>query len=165
MREDAGTCAFCGQPLDGHDLNFRLRFPDAVAEALDTGFDMEELGGDPEHDTVIGIEGTWFLRVLLQVRLTDGCGVTFGTWLEVTPDTLDRVAEVWSTPAYGDLVVSGRLANAVPPWGGEVLGATATATVLEMEHSPSITTSDDPTLARVLGQTWPADVVLAPLPH
>jgi hypothetical protein len=101
----------------------------------------------------------------LQVRLTDGGRVTFGTWLEVTPDALDRVAEVWSTPAYGDLAVSGRLANAIPPWGDQVLGATATATVLEMEHSPSITTSGDPTLAPVLERTWPAETVLAPLPH
>lgn len=101
MPEAAGAWAFCGQPLDGHDLNFRLRFPDVVAEALDAGFDVEELGGDPEHDTVIGIEDTWFLRVLLGVRPTDGGRVTFGTWLEVTPDALDRVAEAWSTPPTG----------------------------------------------------------------
>jgi hypothetical protein len=162
---DLGTCSFCGEALDVHDLNFRFRFPDAVAEALDAGLDESEIAGDPRHDEVINVGDSWFIRVLLQVDLTDGARVTFGTWLEVKFDVLRSIAEIWSTPEYHSLSVAGRLANAVPPWGNEVLGATATATVTEMAHSPYITSSDDGLLSRVIDDDWPSEVVLAALPH
>jgi hypothetical protein len=91
--------------------------------------------------------------------------VTFGTWLEVDADVLERVARLWSTPEYADLVVAGRLANAVPPWGDRLLGTPATATVLNEDHSPYITGSDDPLLSGVLSEEWPSATILSALPH
>jgi hypothetical protein len=162
----APTWAFCGQPLDAHELNFRLRFPDAVVELLDAGqLDVSEIDGDPGHDTAINVGDSWFFRVLLSVHLADGPRVIVGTWLEVEPDALQTVADVWSTPEYRNVVVSGRLANAIPPWGDEVLGAAATATVIDPDHSPYITASEDGVLSRVLDEEWPGEVVLATLPH
>lgn len=165
MPATPGTCGFCGGALDTHDLNFRLRYPDAVAELLEGGLDISELEGDAALDEVIKAGDSFFLRVLLRVRLADGARVTFGTWLEVALEDVKSVAEVWSTPAYRDVVVSGRLANRIPPWGDEVLGAAATATVLDVDHSPYLTSSPDGVLAPLLDDEWPAEDVLAELPH
>jgi len=163
--EANGACAFCGRPLDAHDLNFRFRFPDAVVDLLEAGLEESEIEGDPSLDLVIMLEDAYFIRVLLQVRLTDGLRVTFGTWLEVGFDAFEGAAEIWWTPGYGDLVLSGSLANAVAPWGDELMGAPATATVLNVEHSPYITSSDHPLLSRVLQDEWQSGAVLSAMPH
>jgi hypothetical protein len=163
--DPSGTCAFCGRPLDGHDPNFRFRFPDAVVGLLEAGLDESEIEGDQNKDVVIMVRDAQFVRVLLQVRLTEGLHVTFGTWLEVGFDTLEKAAEIWWTPKYKDLVLSGSLANAVPPWGDELLGAPATATVLNADHSPYVTSSGHPMLSKVLQDVWPSDVILSALPH
>jgi hypothetical protein len=160
-----GTCGFCGRSLDGHDLHFRFRFPDTLAERLDGGLDPSEITGDPDHDDVIRLGEDVFVRVLLRVRLEDGARVTFGTWLEVEREAIRSVAEIWQTPAYANVVLHGRLANAVPPWGDEVRGATATISVLDVDSPPYVTASDDASLARVLEDEWPAEAVLAALPH
>lgn len=162
---EPGTCGFCGGPLDEHDLHFRFRFPDALAELLDDGLDPSEIAGDADHDDVIRLGEDSFVRVLLRVRLEDGARVTFGTWLEVELEALRSVAEIWSTPDYSSVVLHGRLANSLPPWAGEVLGAAATATVLDVNHPPYVTTSDDGALSHVLDDEWSAEVVLAALPH
>ena len=162
---DPGTCGFCGRALDGHDLHFRFRFPDALAELLDRGLDPSEITGDADRDDVIRLGEHCFIRVLLSVRLEDGARVTFGTWLEVELEAVRSVAEIWSTPEYANVVLTGRLANAIPPWGDEVRGATATVTVLDVDNPPYVTTSDDASLTRVLDDEWPADIVLAALPH
>jgi hypothetical protein len=165
MSSELGTCGFCGRPLDTHDLHFRFRFPDTLAERLENGLDPSEVAGDPDSDDVIGVGEDWFVRVLLRVRLEDGARVTFGTWLEVELEALRSVADIWSTPEYANVVLSGRLANAVPPWGDEVRGADATISVLDVDNPPYVTASDDASLSRVLDDEWSAEMVLAALPH
>lgn len=162
---DPGTCGFCGRALDGHDLHFRFRFPDRLAELLDGGLDPSEITGDADSDDVVRLGEDCFVRVLLRVRLEDEAQVTFGTWLEVELEALRSVAEIWSTPDYANVVLHGRLANAIPPWGDEVRGAVVMAMVLSVDSPPYVTASDDASLSRVLDDEWPAEVVLAALPH
>jgi hypothetical protein len=162
---DPGTCGFCGRPLNAHDLHFRFRFPDVVAERLEAGLDLSEIAGDPDHDDAINVGDAWFVRVLLRIRLVDGARVTFGTWLEVDLEELRSVEEIWTTPEYVRVVLHGCLANAVPPWGDEVLGVPATATVPDVDQPPHVTASDDGLLSRVIDEVWSNDDVLAGLPH
>ncbi len=103
-----------------------------------------------------------FVRVLLPVHLTDGYTVTFGTWLGVHPDDLNRAFKVWWEPEYEDLQLDGRLANALPTWG--LLGAPATTVVQDNDATPYVVHSSDPILSRVLAEEWSHEEVLARLP-
>ena len=62
-----------------------------------------------------------FVRALLPIRLTGGHKLTYGVWVGVHPDDLQRTFAVWWEPEYQDLRLDGRLANSVKPWG--MLGA------------------------------------------
>ena len=80
----------------------------------------------------------------------------------VSPEDLQRAFAVWWEPSYRDLVLEGRLANALPVWG--LLGAHPVATVVDPEATPHVTSSADAELAAVLGGSWPHDLVLPALP-
>lgn len=166
MTGDGGVCAYCGRPIDDHNRNFRFRFPDRVVSLLDAGrLDVSDLEGDEQLDTAIyGEDVGCFLRVLLLVCLSDGYAVTFGTWLEVTSEDLEKVREVWTTPAYSELKLGGLLANAIPPWGEDLLNAPAGAAVLDEGSFPYVIVSTDPLLTQVLDDEWPHDLVLGALP-
>ena len=103
-----------------------------------------------------------FVRVLLPVHLTDGYTVTFGTWLGVHPDDLNRAFNVWWQPEYQDLRLEGRLANALPKWG--LLGALAATVVQDTDATPCVAHSSDPILSRVLAEEWSHAEILASLP-
>jgi len=103
-----------------------------------------------------------FVRALLPVRLTGGYTVTFGVWVAIRPDELQRAFAVWWEPGYADLRLDGFLANAVQPWG--LLYAPVSLEVRDPEHSPYCSASSDPELARVLADAWPHEEVLRALP-
>ena len=103
-----------------------------------------------------------FVRVLLPVHLTDGYTVTFGTWLGVHPDDLNRAFNVWWQAEYQDLQLEGRLANALPKWG--LLGAAASTVVRDTDATPYVAHSGDPILSSVLSEEWSHADVLATLP-
>ena len=103
-----------------------------------------------------------FVRSLLHVRLTGGFTVTFGVWLAVHPDELQRAFRVWWEADYRDLVLEGWLANALPGWG--LLAAPAVARVENPDHTPYIANSSDEGLRRLLAEEWPHDQVLDGLP-
>jgi hypothetical protein len=103
-----------------------------------------------------------FVRCLLPVHLAGGHTITFGVWLGVHPDDLQRPFAVWWAPEYVDLRLDGRLANALPGWG--LLGAPAQAAALNPDATPYIVSSGDPILARVLADEWPHDEILPGLP-
>jgi hypothetical protein len=44
-----------------------------------------------------------YVRALVPVSLTGGHTVTFGVWLLVTPEDLQRAAAVWTGPEYAGL--------------------------------------------------------------
>jgi hypothetical protein len=103
-----------------------------------------------------------FVRCLLPVSLTGGYRVTFGVWILVHPDDFQRAFRVWWEPDYAQLVLDGWLANHLPTW--DCFASSVHATVLDSEHTPYITSSNDDTLSGVLHQEWPHDPVLASLP-
>jgi hypothetical protein len=96
------------------------------------------------------------------VRLTGGYTVTFGVWIGVHPDELQRAFAIWWEPEYVDLRLDGRLANALPGWG--LLATQVDAAVLDVDETPYVVRSSDPTLDRVLSGEWPHDEVLSRLP-
>ncbi|NUR97752.1 MAG: DUF2199 domain-containing protein, partial [Kribbellaceae bacterium] len=157
------ACAECGAPRDEHDRHVRFRLPDPVL-ALD--LDPAELEARTWGDDVLmRVKDVGaFVRCLLPVPLTGGYRVTFGVWLSVDPDLLRQAHAIWWEPEYASLELTGRLANAVPPWAERVMGAPAEAVVLDGEHVPYITRSQDEVLAGVLTREWPHAEVLAGLP-
>ena len=159
-------CALCGRATDDHDRHVRYRLPEPVLRLPDA----ERTPGtwasheDPDEAVMLQVPGLGgFVRCLLPVRLDGGHTVTFGVWAGVHPDDLRRAYDVWlDDAAYPALVVDGRLANDVKPWG--MLAAPVTLRVRDPGHTPYVTESTDPLLARVLTVEWPHDEVLAALP-
>ena len=117
----------------------------------------------PEQSVMMQVPNVGpFVRCLLPVHLTDGYTVTFGVWIGVHPDDLQRAFGVWWEPDYRDLVLEGRLANSLPGWG--VLAAPLTAVVRDIDQAPYVSRSPDHLLEEVLSRDWPHEDVLAGLP-
>ena len=158
-------CLTCGRPLDEHDRHFRFRLPDPVLELPE----REQTPGtwmshsDANESVMMQVpDAGAFVRCLLPVRLDGGYTVTFGVWLSVHRDDLRAAFQAWWEPEYTDLVLEGRLGNALPVWG--LLAAPATAFVLDPDATPYITSSPDVRLADVLARDWPHEDVLNALP-
>ena len=103
-----------------------------------------------------------FVRALLPVRLTGGHTVTYGVWIGVHPDDLQRAFRVWWEPEYKDLRLNGVLANSIQPWG--LLAAPVSLAVRDAQQAPYCVSSLDPLLSRVLSEDWPHENVLQALP-
>jgi hypothetical protein len=103
-----------------------------------------------------------FVRALLPVSLTGGHTVTYGVWVAIAPQELQRVFEAWWAPHYKDLRLDGAVANSIEPWG--LLAAPVSLAVRNPEHTPYCSASSDPQLRRVLSEQWPHEEVLAALP-
>jgi hypothetical protein len=174
MRDDAGVtrtdfegaaCLACGRPIDAHNRHVRYRLPDPVlalpAREQTEGSWLSHADANQSVMMMVPAVGT-FVRVLLPVRLSGGYTVTFGVWLGVHPDDLQRAFSIWWTPEYVDLRLDGRLANALPAW--DLLAAPAEAAVQNPEETPYIVDSSDPGLKKVLATVWPHDEILAGLP-
>jgi len=153
----------CGRATDSHDRNIRFTLPDPVAvtelRELSPGTWMSHL--DARTSVMMQVDNIGaFVRALLPVRLSGGHTVTFGVWIGVHPDDLQQAVQIWDDPAYLSLVVEGRLANAVPPWG--LLAAPVRAVVRDRRSTPYCDSSTDPQLTRVLAEEWPhEDILLA----
>lgn len=103
-----------------------------------------------------------FVRALLPIRLSGGYTLTFGVWLAIHPDDLQRAARLWWSPQYAELRLDGWLANVVPPWA--LLAAPVTAVVRDPDQTPYCDQSAEPMLARILAEEWPHEEVLSALP-
>ena len=101
--------------------------------------------------------------MLLPIRLTGGFSLTYGLWLEVSPDDLLSTYDVWDDPSYADLRLTGRLGNAVLPWG--LLGAPVATVVRDPDTTPYCASSPDETLNRVLTDEWDHDLVLGAIAY
>lgn len=118
---------------------------------------------DPDTSVMMQVpEVGPFVRCLLPVRLAGGFTVTFGVWLAVHPDDLQRALRGWWEPSYGQLLLDGLLGNALPLWG--LLGVPAKARVRDENQTPYVVESPHPDLARVLSEEWPHDELLSALP-
>ena len=151
----------CGRPTAAHDRHLRFVLPEPVLRSpqRDATPGTWTTHADPNQSVMMQTPGVGaFVRVLLPVRLTGGHTVTFGVWLGVHPDDLQRAYEVWWEPEYTGLVLTGLLANPLPVWG--LLGAPVTAVVRHPDETPYCDSSTDQRLADVLSREWPHDPVL-----
>jgi len=150
-------CSCCGGDLDEFDRHIRFRLPDVVA-ALPDGEKTPGIGisdRNPERaDFLESADHGCFVRSLVRLPLTGGYALTFGVWLEVTPETARDIGRLWSSELYFTLAFEGHLANELPLVGA--LGAPVTASApLPADGIPLVRTSSDPDLALAL--TTPRD--------
>lgn len=105
-----------------------------------------------------------FVRCLLPVSMTGGVTVTFGAWVRVDEATFDRIGTAWQSPSYPRLRFTGTFANAIRPWGSELLGAPVSAAVRDEDALPYVVAdSSAPLLSAVVTDTWDRDRVLSSL--
>jgi hypothetical protein len=110
------TCPQCGRPLVGHDRNVRFRLPDPVLSSPDQERAEGTWMTDPDPIEAVMMQVPHigpFVRCLLPVQLTGGYKVTFGVWMAVHPDELQRIARAWHAPEYNELRFDSWLANAL----------------------------------------------------
>jgi hypothetical protein len=102
-----------------------------------------------------------FIRVILPVPVEHDREATFGVWLCI-PDEKEwkRVIGAASRggEAWAGVTFAGRLTTAVQPWP-EIFGAWTQAVVPGPNKVPRLTHSVDPTLAQVLTERWPDELV------
>lgn len=159
------SCEICGRPTDAHDRHVRFRLPDPVldTELQDHVPGTWQTAGDANESVMMQVPNVGpFVRALLPVRLTGGFTVTYGVWVGVHPDDLQRAFRVWWEPEYSDLRLNGFLGNAIQPWG--LLGLPVELAVLNAEQTPYCVGSSNGDLAAVLSREWPHDEVLGTLP-
>jgi hypothetical protein len=106
-----------------------------------------------------------FIRCLLPIRLTDEIELVIGTWLRITDADLARAAEVWETSGYGELVLQGTLANAIRPWGDDLLDAPVTVAVQNEGEIPYVTAAHRPAVTGILTKVWNRHYVLSRFGH
>jgi hypothetical protein len=157
----ADACSTCGHLLGFHDRHIRFVLPDPVLDTTGRGHVsrtwMSHENGRRIRDEQVPDLGA-FVRALLPITLTQGHTITYSVWVAIDPLDLPNVFNVWFQPAYRDLRVSGRLANAISPWGP--LFAPVEVVVRDRDHTPYCDHSDDPALNQVLHDEWPHEVVL-----
>jgi hypothetical protein len=160
------VCASCGRPIAEHERDVRFVLPDPVLEVSgrDEAEGVWKSQADPDQAVMMMVPNLGgFLRALLPVRLSGGYSVTFGVWIGVHPDQLKRAYDVWWTPEYAKLSITGRLANALPGW--EVFGAPVELAVTDVDATPYCVASSDRILESVLTDEWDHEAVLSRLPR
>ena len=158
---DRLACSFCEQPVEGRELDFRFTWPDRLLDIPDADR-SSRVRGDGD---IIGAPGLGvFLRVLLPVRLTGGYEIRYGTWLALTTTSdFDRARALWHAPEYPTLVLEGVLSNAIEPWGRSVM--TKARVGVRLHHEvPYVEEILDPSMSRLLTETWSRDWVLSAMP-
>ncbi|GAA2741774.1 hypothetical protein GCM10009868_09090 [Terrabacter aerolatus] len=155
------TCYCCGGDLDDLERHIRFRLPDVVAALPDAertaGVGLSDR--DPDRaDFLESAEHGCFVRSRLRLPLTGGHALTVGVWLQVTPETAQRIGRLWASDLYFTLGFEGRLANALPLVGAAGAPVTAGAPV-PADGVPVVRTSTDPALAAALSNPQDAAVV------
>lgn len=147
--------------MDEHNRHIRFALPDPVLGLPERERTAGTWMNDADARTSVMMQVPTvgpFVRASLPVALTGGYAVTFGVWISIHPDDLQRTFRVWWEPAYKDLVLEGVLANALPGWG--LLAAPVKAVVRNPDQAPYVDESRDPLLAAVLSDQWPHAQVL-----
>jgi hypothetical protein len=110
---DQVVCATCGRahPISDSELAFGL--PDVV---FDLSEDEREARCRISKEIVAMDDAAFFLRGLLPLKVLGRAQeYSLGVWLEVSPDVLDRIGELWSDPEQDqEPRMPGRLANKLP---------------------------------------------------
>lgn len=109
-----------------------------------------------------------FVRVMLPLALSGDTWLAVGTWVRVGEADFGAAQRGWESFGYEEMVLAGTLANAVAPFGDELLHAPVTVGVRDRDDLPYVIGSDRPGVARVLATVWDRDHVLGhcrePLP-
>ena len=161
---NADRCELCGNPVDLHDRHVRFAHPDPVLDAGEIPASAVWLT-HPDANTSVMMQVNdigAFVRALLPVHLTAGHTITYSVWVGVHPEELRRIFDTWWSPEYQDLVVAGRLANRIAPWG--LLGAPTRLRVLDPDQTPYCVDSADARLQSVLTEEWDHGLVLSTVP-
>lgn len=117
----------------------------------------------PRESVFISVEGMGsFVRSLVQVHLTGGFSVTYGVWIELSPDDAQHAFDAWFAPSYVDLAINGRLANSIAPW--DVLDAPVHLAVRDPDETPYCVSSPSPAMSNLLQDVWAHELVLSKLP-
>lgn len=158
--QTVATCTMCGRSAAEHEMNQRFQLPDPVLDSpeqhLAPGSWLSH--GNPNESVMMQIPNIGpFVRALLPVQLAGGGSVTYGVWVAIHPEDLQRTFSVWWEPEYADLRLTGYLANAVGPWG--MLGSAVELAVNDAEQTPYIVGSPDPVLSDVLEREWPHGIL------
>jgi hypothetical protein len=127
----------CGRATDVHNRHVRFRLPDPVlhSPAQERAEGSWLSHADAASSVMMLIPGAGpFIRALLPVRLTGGYTVTYGVWVGVRPEDLQRAFRVWWQADYLDLRLTGLLANVIQPWG--LLAAPVHLAVRDPEQTP-----------------------------
>lgn len=160
------SCALCGHTTHEADRNIRFRLPDPVLDLAegDETDGVWKSEADPNRAVMMTAPTLGgFIRALLPVHLHGGETVTFGVWVGVHSEDLKRAYDLWWDPAYPNLKLSGRLANALPQWG--LLAAPVELEVVDPDATPYCVSSSDATMAAVLTSLWDRDEVHSHLPN
>ncbi|RJT75646.1 hypothetical protein D6T63_17665 [Arthrobacter cheniae] len=81
-----------------------------------------------------------------------GQKIIFGVWVSIHPLDLQRAFSIWHEPEYAELKLTGRLANAIEPWG--LLRAPVDIAVVNADHTPYCVSSTDAELSFLLHNEW-----------
>lgn len=153
----------CGHAVSEHDRQVRFELPDPVLHSV----------------LQLDVPGTWlshedanksvmmqvphvspFVRALLPVHLNGGHTVTFGVWVAISPDDLQRTFAVWWEDEYAGLELDGFLANDITPWN--LVRTPVKLAVRNIDHTPYCVKSTDRLLESVISESWPHEEILAP---
>lgn len=147
--EPGCKCALCGAVVHDPPLDYAYRLPDCVfalpAEHRSSrcNEDFAELGDRR------------FVRGLLPVPVEDTEEFRYGLWLEVDAATFERVIRAWNDPvAYRALTFSGRIANALPPFGVRSLDVLVDLATRDEKSRPFVVRAQEPWLEELLERGW-----------
>lgn len=103
-----------------------------------------------------------FVRSLFPIAIEGGEEFRYGIWVEVAPETFDRVIHAWNDPArYRTLSFDGRVANAFPPLGDSAVGATVSLATRDDTSRPFVVSAEDEAVSSLLVRGWTRDEHLA----
>ncbi len=143
------TCAWCGAPVPDPPLDYAYRLPDCV-------FALPEEERSPRCSRDFAeLDGRRFVRCLIPVPVEGGQEFRYGIWIEVAPDTFERVVRAWNDPVqYRALAFAGRVANAFPPLGDRAVGAVVRLATRGDRSRPFVVDANDGPLASLLRRGW-----------
>lgn len=158
-RARAGRLSVAATSLWRMRIDVRFGLPDCVRDAGEAS--LRYAGG---LRALLEADGVGcFVRCRLPLALTGGTSLVVGTWVRVGESDFGAAQRSWESFGYEELVLAGTLANAVPPFGDELLHAPVTLGVGDRDELPYVTGSDRPDVARVLETVWDRDSVLGVL--
>ncbi len=137
-------------------LDYGYRLPDCV-------FALPEEQRSPRCNRDFAELGARrFVRVLLPVAIEGGEEFRYGIWVEVELATFERVVRAWNEPEqYRALTFDGRVANAFPPFGASVVGASVSLATRDERSRPFVARAEREELAFLLRVGWTREEHLA----